>query len=84
MSATRTAGRTLLTVFRSLIHALVRCVLTLPQHLIKWTFTAFISTGTVSNPPLTPNPVSWDIHVYQTPGKQYPYACHFSDLTTMR
>ncbi|GJJ10700.1 hypothetical protein Clacol_004927 [Clathrus columnatus] len=27
----------------------------------------FIATGYTFNPPLTPNPQAWDIHVYQTP-----------------
>ncbi|KAF8589136.1 glycoside hydrolase family 51 protein [Ramaria rubella] len=27
----------------------------------------FIATGTTFDPPLTPNPKAWDIHVYQTP-----------------
>ncbi|KIJ30509.1 glycoside hydrolase family 51 protein, partial [Sphaerobolus stellatus SS14] len=27
----------------------------------------FIATGTTFNPPLTPNPQAWDVHVYQTP-----------------
>jgi hypothetical protein len=43
---------------------------------------AFIATGMPNNPSLTPNPKSWDVHVYQTPGKRYfDTSCLFCTLT---